>query len=495
MNIWYILAIVFAAAASAAVSIIATSFKSKKSLEEKAKEAEGLKADLGAKCAELEMERKLFAEKSTSERKLAEQEKIHLQNRIDELQASHEKTVATMNEAHAKAMDDLRESQAKTIEEMKESHSKAMEEVRGSHSKAIEQLKENQEKQMEGVIAQMKSETEKLLKQREEELTKGNKNTMDDILKPLKESMDNMQKAMRDNQETHIKNTTELSKQLEQAVKDMEQKTSDIGQKADNLSEALTGKPKVQGCFGENFLDAMLANEGLTEGIHYSREAANEDRSRPDFVFHFKEGMEQKDLIVDSKVSLTAYVNYVNAEDEITRKMAMAEHLKSIHKHIDELASKEYAKKNSKSFADYVVMFMPIGAALQAAMTEEPMLWQDAYKKGVLITTEQTIMPFLKIIQLTWTKYSHDTNLLEITKAAENMIDRVAAFYDSYKELGTKLRGVYKAYDEGVKKLKDDGYSITTSARQVMSIGIKRSKGKEFTVPQEHILPEESCIN
>ncbi|MGN1212266.1 MAG: DNA recombination protein RmuC [Candidatus Cryptobacteroides sp.] len=450
MIIWNIVGILLAAIVSATITAIIINSRSRHKAEEAEKEhiaqISELKESLNAKCMELEAEKRLAAEKIEFERKLASQ--------------------------------------------MSESQAKALDEVRESHAKAIAALKENQEKQMEGVMANMKSETEKILRQREEELSKGNKSTMDDILKPLKESMDNMQKAMRENQETHIRNTAELSKQLEHAVKEMEQKTTDIGQKADSLSEALTGKPKVQGCFGENYLDTMLANEGLIEGIHYSREAANEDRSRPDFVFHFKDGMEQKDLIVDSKVSLTAYVNYVNATDEQIRKTALAEHIKSIRKHIDELAGKEYARKSANSFADYVLMFMPISAALQTAMAEEPLLWQEAYKKGVLITTEQTIMPFLKIIQITWKKYNHDTNLLEITKAAENMIDRVAAFYDSYKDLGNKLKAVYKAYDEGIGKLKDDGYSITTSARKVMSIGIRRSKGKEFSVPEEKLIRE-----
>lgn len=353
------------------------------------------------------------------------------------------------------------------------------------HQKAMAEMKEAQDRQMQAMMDKMKVETAAILKQRSQELSQGNKSDMDGILKPLKESMEAMRKAMKDNEESHIRNTVALSKQLEQAVRDMEQKTADIGEKADNLSEALTSKPKVQGCFGENFLDAMLANEGLVRGVHYSKESANADRSRPDFVFHFKEGLEQKDLVVDSKVSLTAFVDYVNADDEQARKLALANHLKSVHKHIDELAAKDYAKKTKDSFADYVLMFMPVSAALQVAMDEEPMLWRDAYAKGVLITTEQTIMPFLKIIQLTWKKYSHDTNLLEITKAAENMIERVGAFYDSYRDLGSKLKSVCTAYNSGVMKLKDNGPSITTSARQVMEIGVRRKGGKDFTVPEE----------
>ncbi len=360
------------------------------------------------------------------------------------------------------------------IEDMKVMLQKEQE----NHEKALKDMKE-------AVVANMTAETEKLLKKREQELKEQNQTNMDGILKPLKESIVNMEKAMKDNASSHVETTAKLSEQLKQAVKDMQERTTDVGRKADTLSEALTGKPKVQGCFGENFLEAILAGEGLEEGKHYSREAANEDLSRPDFVFHFKEGLEQKDLIVDSKVSLTAFVDYMNAEADEEKSAALDRHIKSVRKHIDELSRKEYAKKNAKSFADYVLMFMPRDMAFRVALEADPMLWQESYKKGVLIATEQTIMPFLKIMQITWNKFQHDTNTLKITAAAQNMIDRVGAFYDSYAELGKKLKAVSVEYNKGIAKLQDGGQSITTSAKQVMSIGIRRSKGKEFTVPEE----------
>jgi len=350
--------------------------------------------------------------------------------------------------------------------------------AQNNYDKALKEMKET-------IISNMTAETEKLLKRREKELSDGNQTTMDSILKPLKESITSMEKAMKENAESHLKSTTELSEQLKQAVKEMEEKTSDVGKKADTLSEALTGRPKVQGCFGENFLNDILAGEGLQEGIHYTREAANEDLSRPDFVFHFKDGYEEKDLIVDSKVSLTAFVEYMNAADEQQKNAALDRHLKSVRKHIDELAKKEYAKKNAKSFADYVLMFMPRDMAFRVALEADPMLWQEAYQKNVLVVTEQTIMPFLKIMQLTWNKYQHDTNTLKITQAAQNMIDRVADFYDQYIELGKKIKAVGTAYNSGVTKLQDGGRSITTSARQVISLGAKLSKGKQLNVPEE----------
>ena len=373
----------------------------------------------------------------------------------------------------------------KECENLKEMHRKEIENTEKLSKQAQDNYERALKEMKDTVLASMTAETEKLLKKREEELQKGNQSNMDGILKPLKESICAMEKAMKENAESHVKTSTQLSEQFKQAVKEMQEKTSDVGKKADTLSEALTGKPKVQGCFGENFLDAILADEGLQEGKHYSREAANDDLSRPDFVFHFKDGFEEKDLIVDSKVSLTAFVDYMNAEDETTKTDALDRHVKSVRKHIDELAKKEYAKKVKKPFADYVLMFMPRDMAFRVALEKEPALWQEAYQKNVLIATEQTIMPFLKIMQLTWNKFQHDTNTQKITQAAQNMIDRVAAFYDGYIDLGKKLKSVNAAYNSGVNKLKPEGQSITTSAKQVLALGVKLSKGKELKEPEE----------
>ena len=371
-------------------------------------------------------------------------------------------------------------TQIELLKKEKESSTEMARQAQENYERALKEMKET-------VVSSMTAETEKLLKTREKELKEGNQTNMDGILKPLKESISAMEKAMKDNAVSHLKSTTELSEQLKQAVKEMQEKTSDVGRKADTLSEALTGKPKVQGCFGENFLDAILAGEGLQEGTHYTREAANDDLSRPDFVFHFKDGFEEKDLVVDSKVSLTAFVDYMNAENPEDKKEALDRHIKSVRKHIDELSRKEYAKKRAKSFADYVLMFMPRDMAFRVALEAEPLLWQEAYQKNVLIATEQTIMPFLKIIQLTWNKFQQDTNTQKITVAAQNMIDRVGAFYDAYTDLGKKLKAVNTSYNSGISKLKEGGQSITTSAKQVMELGIRRSKGKDFVVPDQMI--------
>lgn len=359
---------------------------------------------------------------------------------------------------------------------------------------------ETMDRELRTIREQMTAQTEKILKSRTAELEDGNKSSMESILKPLRESMDRMKDAMDKNAREHLETSTELKGKLEQAVKEMGEKTADVGAKADSLSEALTGRPKVQGCWGENFLEDILAQEGLVEGMHYTRESANEDRSRPDFVFHFKDGVDSKDLVVDSKVSLTAFVSYMNATDPAQKETFLLEHVRSVRKHIDELASKEYASRIDKSrrFADYVLMFMPIDMACRTALDKEPMLWQEAYRKGVLISTEQTIMPFLKIIHLTWNKFRQDSNIVEIVQAASDMIERVGLFYDSYRDLGVRLKAVCASYNAGINKLEDSGRSITTSARKVMKIGARRARGKELAVPEQKVYLEEdettSCL-
>lgn len=373
-------------------------------------------------------------------------------------------------------LDDREKNYKDTISELKHAH------------------EEDLKRQLESVKATMTAETEEILKKREESLNKGNRSSIDEILNPLKESIEKMQKAMADNARDHLKSNTELKEQFAHAVKDIEEKTVNIGARAEELTTALTSKPKIQGGWGEHMLEDILSREGLVKGKHYDREVANDDRSRPDFVFHFRDGMEQKDLVVDSKVSLTAYVNFMNADDETEKERFLSEHISSVKRHIEELTTKEYSRKidKGKRFADYVIMFMPIDSAFQAVLAKEPTLFDETYRKGVIIATEQTIMPFLKVIDITWRKYQQDTNIEEILQAAGNMIERVGRFYDSYKELGKRLGAVCRTYNEGVTKLEDNGQSITTSARQVMKIGAKRAKGKEFTIPEDQVFLNEN---
>lgn len=425
----------------------------------------------------MESER-LWNERLQAKQDLAEQAQRNADEKLSALKARSEKDIA-----------DITEQSERTITELKQQHEKNLRELKEAQAQMIKDLNEQHEKtlseQINAIKTEMKAETETLLKMREEELSKGNRTNIDAILSPLKESIDKMQNAMVNNAQEHLKSNTELRSQLEQAVKEMQERTTDIGSKADNLSQALTGKAKMQGCWGENLLDSILQQEGLIKGKHYTREDANDDRTRPDFLFHFREDGIDKDLIVDSKVSLTAFANYMNATDPQEKDKFLNEHIRSIRKHIAELADKDYARKidPERRFAGYVLMFMPIDMAMRVALDKEPLLWQEAYDKNVVIVTEQTVTPFLKIIELTWNHAMQEDNNREIMKAAEEMIERVGQFYDSYRNLGDKLRVVCNEYNEGVKKLRENGHSITTSANKIVKIGVRRDKSKKLTAP------------
>ena len=403
---------------------------------------------------------RVWQEKLNARQELAEQAGRNAEERLAEQKAHAEQEISALKETHARMLQDLNEQHDKTLHEQ------------------INLLK-----------TEMKAETEAILKAREEELSKGNRTNIDAILTPLKESIDKMQDAMDSNAREHLKSNTELRSQLTQAVKEMQERTTDIGSKADNLSLALTGKAKMQGCWGENLLDSILQREGLVKGLHYTREEANDDRTRPDFLFHFREEGIDKELVVDSKVSLTAYSAYMNATDSQEKEQHLAEHIRSIRKHIAELSAKDYARKISpeRRFAGYVLMFMPIDMAMRVALDKEPLLWQEAYEKNVVIVTEQTVTPFLKIIEMTWNHAMQEDNNREIMKAAEEMIERVGQFYDSYSDLGEKLRIVCNEYNEGVKKLREGGHSITTSAKKVVRIGVRRDKNKKLNAPTKVI--------
>lgn len=408
----------------------------------------------------LEDNDKLWNERLTAKQQLAKQAEHMADERLVEQKARADQEINTLKATHEKMIQDLNEQHERALHEQ------------------INLLK-----------AEMKAETEALLKAREEELSKGNRTNIDAILSPLKESIDKMQNAMDSNAREHLKSNTELRSQLEQAVKEMQERTTDIGSKADNLSLALTGKAKIQGCWGENLLDSILQREGLIKGLHYTREEANDDRTRPDFIFHFREEGIDKDLIVDSKVSLTAYTAYMNATNLDEKEQYLIEHIRSIRKHIAELSAKDYARKidPEKRFAGYVLMFMPIDMAMRVALDKEPLLWQEAYEKNVVIVTEQTVTPFLKIVEMTWNHAMQEDNNREIMKAAEEMIERVGQFFDSYSDLGEKLRVVCNEYNEGVKKLREGGHSITTSAKKVVRIGVRRDKNKKLAAPTKVI--------
>ncbi len=363
-----------------------------------------------------------------------------------------------------------------------------------ANEKAMQLLRETQDaalkQQMEGIRSQMTAETEKLLKQREEAISKKAEETFQTISGSLGKDLKAMQEAFVAQRKSQTEGTAQMKEAMEQAVKNLQHQTSSIGAKADNLASALKGQNKTAGGWGEVILYNMLVNEGMVEGRDFDREETlrdalgqtvhNEDsskRMRPDYILHYPDKTE---VIIDAKVSLDAYSDWFAAEDPAAKEDAAQRNLQAIRTQIKDLSGKRYPhyiREGYKSL-DYVVMFVPNYGSLQLAKSLAPNLFNEAYAQGVLIATEETLMPFLRMIRIAWTNYDQARNQEKIIKAAQNMIDRVYDFSKAHATMGEKLRDAMKQYDAVSAKIDESGQSILTSARQLIKLGVPKNPKK-----------------
>ena len=373
-------------------------------------------------------------------------------------------------------------------------HEKAMELLNDSHDKAVVQLKtshqEALEQQLEALKAQMTAETEKILKEREEELDKKAKETFGHIAEGLDKDIKTMKEAFDSNRKEHAETSQSLKDNIENAVKNLRDQTLSIGDKADNLAQALRGRNKSQGNWGEVILDNLFSAEGLREGRDYDKEETlrdehgnivlNEDsdkRMRPDFILHYPDG---NDIVIDSKVVLTAMYDWHAATDEAGKADALARNLAAIKEQVRRLSKKDYSRylQPGHKMLDYVIMFVPVYSALRLAYEADRNLWHDAYRQGVLITTEETLMPFLRMISIAWKSHEQVANQQQIIAAAEMMLARVSDFCTAHAKMGEKLEDALKQYEACDRKIRERGQSIVGAANKLISYGIPKNSKK-----------------
>ena len=388
----------------------------------------------------------------------------------------------------------VRESYERTLSEMKSGHEKAVADLKAGHETAIAELKKSHEEamgqQLETLKAQMVAESEKVLKAREEELDKRAKATFENIAGGLDKNIKDMKEAFEQNKKVHSETSQTLKANIENAVKNLREQTLSIGDKADNLAEALKGRNKAQGNWGEVILDNLFTAEGLREGRDYDKEETlrdehgqillNEDtakRMRPDFILHYPNG---NDIIIDSKVVLTAMYDYYAAEDEAAKADAAVRNLAAIKEQVKKLAKKDYSSylQPGHKMLDYVIMFVPVYSALRLAYESDRNLWHDAYAQGVLITTEETLMPFLRMINIAWTSHEQVANQQQIITAAETILTRVSDFCTAHAKMGKKLNEALEQYDACDKKIRERGQSIVVAANKLISYGVPQNKKK-----------------
>lgn len=393
------------------------------------------------------------------------------------------RNVALVSESYERTITELKEGNERTVAELKAGHQRALAELRASYD-------EVQRRQLEAMRAEMTAESERVLKAREEDLEKRAKATFEALAGGLDKNMKDMKEAFEQNRKTHTEVSQSLKENIENAVKNLREQTISIGDKADSLADALRGRNKTQGNWGEVILDNLFTTEGLREGRDYDREETlrdeqgniirNEDtdrRMRPDFILHYPDG---NDIVVDSKVVLTALYDYYSAEDEVAKADAAARNLAAMKEQVKRLAKKDYSRylKPGHRMLDYVIMFVPVYSALRLAYESEPNLWHDAYSQGVLITTEETMMPFLRMISIAWTSHEQVANQQQIIAAAETMLARVSDFCTAHAKMGEKLEDAMKYYDACDRKIRERGQSIVGAANRLISYGIPKNPKK-----------------
>ena len=414
------------------------------------------------------------------------QEVDMLSARIKEQEDTYRRQVQEQKEADTRHMEDMSRRYENRISELKQMHSAQIEDITKRHEREQREGKELLDRQLNErlqlVQEQLKVTTEQLLKQRSEELNTNNRTQMSSIIEPLKAVMNEMKKSMDDSRDTFNRSTASLGEQLKQ----MHETTANLGIEAEKLSKALRTGPKIQGDFGEMKLNDLLDKFGFTKGIEYDVQYTMRDKKgnvihnddtnnmmRPDVVLHYPD---KKDVIIDSKASLTSFINYVNAETDEERTISLDEHVRSIRRHVDELAAKNYGKYSMEggTTLDFVIMFVPHEAAMQLALSADNDLWGYAFNRNVLITGEQNLFALLRLLQMSWTQQRQADNQEQVFSLADTLIDRVGLFIERFDRLEHNINIVNKSFDDAKKTLRGN-QSFIVSAKKLVEMGAKEN--------------------
>lgn len=324
---------------------------------------------------------------------------------------------------------------------------------------------------------QMKTEFENLAQQiletKSKKFTKQNKDNLSALLNPLKEQLQGFRKRVDDVYEKDSSGRTKLIHEIEQ-LKNLNIK---ISEDAMNLTNALRGENKTQGNWGEMVLEKLLEQSGLRKGHEYEVQGTfrNDEGKmlRPDVILRLPEG---KDIIIDSKVSLTAHDEYINAVDSHEQEQALKRLVLSIRSHIKELRSKNYDHIQELSTLDYVFMFVPIDGVYTTALEADPTLYQEMMDNHIMVVTPSTLMLALKMIYNIWRHEHQNDNALEIARKAGDLYDKFVSFAESLTEVGARLDQAQKAYGTARNRLCEGNGNLVTRTEQLKKLGAKAKK-------------------
>lgn len=371
---------------------------------------------------------------------------------------------------------------AKTKAEAEAQQQKALAEKDAAWNDIMKGQEQRFNETMARMSEQMKNATADMLKDRQKEFADSSNQQLGQIVNPLRETIDKMKQTMAD---TTLKQT-EMSSVLKDNIERSMQQAMAAKKSAEELANALKHGSKVQGDWGEAVLDELLTSQGLVRGIHYDTQTVIRDAQgntvhtddgatlRPDVILHLDQ---RREVIIDSKVSLTAFLDYANADNEADRQRFLKTHIDSLQKHVKELSTKDYSAyvQPPKVRMDYVIMFVPHTGALWTALNAHPDLWRKAMEQNVFIADEQTLFAALRIISLTWTQIRQAENHEQVYRLANEMLDRVGQFMKKYTAIGKALKSATTAYDDAERKLQPSGQSILQTCAKLQKLGAKQS--------------------
>ena len=373
----------------------------------------------------------------------------------------------------------------------KTSQERRISEIKDAYGRQLDVLKEMNRKQVEDQLAmirqQMVATSEEVLKKRQDELGERNSEQVSKIIDPLQKSLKDMQEAF-DNSK---KQQYEALARLDETIKINMQKSIALGETADRLTRALTGEVKVQGNFGELKLKQLLEDMELKEGEQFDTQETLKDKAGskakgddgkgliPDFILHFPNN---RHVVVDSKMSLTAYEKYMNAEDGSEQKKEwLRQHLMSVRAQVKRLAKKEYTNylPNGYNRLNFAIMYVPIEGALNLALLNDDTLWREAYDDGVLILGPQTMYMNLRVLEMMWTQVRQLTNQQAMMDAANIVVERVQDFGIRFMDVESSMNETIKRMGKLKITTSESGPSIITAARNLIKAGAKENKKKK----------------
>lgn len=420
--------------------------------------------------------------------KVSENEQLQKQIEQFQLQVENEKQalkdnqeIILMNERshHAAEMQNLKEQMA--------SERQYAAQMRQENDRQWAEKMEALRQEMQRMTAEQQKAAAEQLAAKQSALQENNRLQMDELLKPIKEQFADFKKSVEDSKtqnevsKKELQSTFEATMKLfqqeqQQAVTSLKEQTSKIGSDAANLTKALKGDSKLQGDWGEMVLETILENSGLRKDEEFFIQENTKDENgknfRPDVIVRFPEG---RSVVIDSKVSLTAYTDALAADNDADRDRLMKAHALSVRKHIDELAEKDYSKLVDDAIG-FVLMFIPNETSYIAAMKQQPELSRYAYQKKIIIISPSNLLMALQLAYNLWQYDRQNKNVEKIVKTAADLYDKVAGFEDTFTSIGDVLSRLSTTYDKAKKQLYEGSGNVMRRVESLKSLGVTPKK-------------------